>query len=135
MTSGVVYSIAMHSFIITAYVLLIFQIFYTNEFDLDLLGDVSGLCFFYLIFIVAEVAVRWFCEDHPMAVTKSGHLGHLYGTIFLTAFMVPLNPIEAILFSSLAVSLVCWTFFVLLASFIPAYIAFHEDRSLTQPLV
>ncbi|VVA89587.1 unnamed protein product [Arabis nemorensis] len=133
MTSGLVYSIAMHSLIITAYVLLIFQIFYTNQFDLS---EVIGLCYFYLIFIVAEVAVRCFCGDHPMAVTKSGHVAHLYGSIFLTAFMDPLNLIEDILFTSLAASLVWWTLFVLLASFIPAYIAYNQEEGyLTEPLV
>ncbi|XP_020870210.1 uncharacterized protein LOC110225261 [Arabidopsis lyrata subsp. lyrata] len=57
MTSGVVYSIMMHSVIITAYALLIFRIFYINGFDLDQLNDVSApIMFSYLPCGVLEVA-------------------------------------------------------------------------------
>lgn len=135
MTSGVVYSIMMHSVIITAYALLIFRIFYINGFDLDQLNDVSvPIMFTYLPYGVLEVAVRRFNNDDPLIHTKVGHLSHFVACIMLPDYMVPSTPIEGLVFFFLGGSLLYWTFFVLIAFGI---LALLEDvrGSLTQPLV
>ncbi|CAF1699779.1 unnamed protein product [Brassica oleracea] len=89
MTTGVVYSIAMHVLLITAYALLTFQIFYTKDFDLVLSFDATSLLSFiaYLLFGLFEIVGRTFLNDQVL-FTFFGHVGHMVGlgSMFLLAY-------------------------------------------------
>ncbi|KAF3551690.1 hypothetical protein DY000_02001734 [Brassica cretica] len=92
MTTGVVYSIAMHVLLITAYALLTFQIFYTKDFDLVLSFDATSLLSFiaYLLFGLFEIVGRTFLNDQVL-FTFFGHVGHMVGlgSMFLLAYNKP----------------------------------------------
>ncbi|CAA7026509.1 unnamed protein product [Microthlaspi erraticum] len=137
MTSGVVYSIVMHCLLMTAFVLLLFQIFYTNEFDnLDQVMKNLNLFNNYLVWTVGEVVVRRLSDD-PLFLTKSGHFAHMVGSFFLIGYLeFPLNPIETLLFALVGTSLVCWTMFVFFASlFLLLLFSKEMAPSLIEPLV
>ncbi|KAF3512527.1 hypothetical protein F2Q69_00001529 [Brassica cretica] len=89
MTTGVVYSIAMHVLLITAYALLTFQIFYTKDFDLVLSFDATSLLSFiaYLLFGLFEIVGRTVLNDQAL-FTFFGHVGHMVGlgSMFLLAY-------------------------------------------------
>ncbi|WZZ39714.1 hypothetical protein YC2023_035973 [Brassica napus] len=97
MTTGVVYSIAMHVLLITAYALLTFQIFYTKDFDLVLSFDATSLLSFiaYLLFGLFEIVGRTFLNDQVL-FTFFGHVGHMVGlgSMFLLAYNKYLAALE-----------------------------------------
>ncbi|KAG5404170.1 hypothetical protein IGI04_010289 [Brassica rapa subsp. trilocularis] len=89
MTTGVVYSIAMHVLLITAYALLTFQIFYTKDFDLVLSFDATSVLSFvvYLLSGLVEIVGRTFLNDQVL-FTFFGHVSHMVGlgSMFLLAY-------------------------------------------------
>ncbi|KFK22519.1 hypothetical protein AALP_AAs54867U000100 [Arabis alpina] len=137
MTSGAVYSIVMHSFLITVYTLLIFQIFYTRGFDLHRFVDKFGLFFMYLMLGLGEIALRASIMDRSIetrrGVTTFGHASHMVGCILLSEYMlVPLHPIEAFAFFFLRGPFLLWCIYILFSFCIPEFL---EDESLIQPWV
>ncbi|VVB07332.1 unnamed protein product [Arabis nemorensis] len=91
MTSGAVYSIVMHIFLITVYSLLIFQIFYTSGFVLGRVIDKIGFFVMYLMLGLVEIALRASIKEESIedrrCVTTFGHLSHMVGCILLSEYM------------------------------------------------
>ncbi|CAN7006722.1 unnamed protein product [Brassica rapa subsp. trilocularis] len=135
MTTGVVYSIAMHVLLITAYALLTFQIFYTKDFDLVLSFDATSVLSFvvYLLSGLVEIVGRTFLNDQVL-FTFFGHVSHMVGlgSMFLLAYnKVPSNHIEAFAFCFLGIPFFFWTFFVMCTTLIQEYL---RECSLNHPL-
>lgn len=121
MTSGIVYSILMHFLIITAYTILISQLFglTSDQFFKDPLSFVRDWlmlpCFWYCGY---ELVLRKL--DRRLV-----HFCHslLYMFIYTTC-LAPYNPTKALNCFYVGGALMCWTFFVSIAFVI--HLAFRE---------